>query len=49
MVRINTIEAIADKSGLLSNIVEISVVDVDEMIEILSNYLDQNAAMERKS
>jgi hypothetical protein len=35
MVLISTIEAIADTSGLVSNIVEISIVDKDQMIEIL--------------
>ena len=50
MVHISTIEATADKSGLmLSNIVEIIVVDEDQTIEIRSNCLDQLTAMDRKS
>jgi hypothetical protein len=35
MVLISTIEAIADTSGLVSNIVEISILDEDRTIEIL--------------
>ncbi len=40
MVRISTIEAIADTSGLVSNIVEITIVDEDQTVEILDQLTD---------